>query len=361
MRRGAAAAGAMAVALLLFSCSTPEVAAPGRPRVEVARAVLGAIDARLELSGRLVPPPELDATLAPQVAGRLTAVRVRAGEAVAAGQLLAEVEEGGLREEVSSAEAELARAESDERARAHTAEVTARLVERGIAAAEEREADAATAAAARAGRVAAEGRLAAARRSAGWARLVAPFAGVVVQLFRHGGETVDGTPATPVLRLAGVERTEVEARATAADLSRLAEGTAAEVQVADRRIPARLSRVARAVDPSSGLGEVRAVLAADSGVPLFADARLVVATARHAAAVLVPAASLRRSEAGRDEVVVIEGGTARPREVGVGLRDGDRVEILAGVAAGETVALAPLGLEDGTAVEVAAAPGPPAP
>lgn len=348
-----------AVALLCVTligavaCGAPAAENEAVPRVRAATVRRGPIEERVELQARLVPPPELDATLAPQVAGRLVAVPVREGQVVAAGELLAEVDDRAPREARRTAEAELIQAQSEETARARIAEVTRSLFTKGIAAAEEKNADEATAAAATAARVAAEGRQSEARRMAGWTRLTAPFRGVVAQLLRHQGETVDGTPATPVVRLAGLDRTEAEARATAAQIRRLLPGAPVEVRAGESRWPAHLVRVARAVDPVTGLGEVRAELDSPADYPLFADVRLDALVERHADALVVPVSALRRSEAGVDEVVVLDHGTVQARAVEIGIRTATEVEIRAGLAPGEVIATDPLGLEEGATVEIA--------
>lgn len=337
------------------ACAPPQQEADVRLKVEVLVVARAAIDERLELQARLTPPPELDRVVAPQVAGRLTKVRVRPGQNVAAGALLAVVDDRALREVERTAEAELSKALAEESARQRVADLTRSLFDKGIVAAEERDADLAAAAGAVAARVSAEGGLAAARREASWARVVAPFNGVVVELLRHEGESVDGSPATPILRFAGLAQTEAEARATAAEIARLTLGAAAAVEVAGHSVPAHLTRVAAAVDPSSGLGEVRARLEAPAGAPLFADALLAIVVAHHPQAVAIPVSAVRRSEAGTDEVVVVSGGIATARPVRLGARDGELVEVLAGLEPGERIAAAPLGLADGTPVEAVAA------
>ena len=68
----------------------------------------------------------------------------------------------------------------------------------------------------------------------------------------------------------------------------------------------------------------------------------------------IPAAALRTGPDGSPEALVCDGAKAVTRPLRVGGRTRDRVEILAGVVAGErVVADAALGLEDGAAIEVA--------
>src|SRR5206468_5588843 len=60
--------------------------------VRTARVEGGAITEWIRLYGRIAPPPDRDATLAPLVAGLLLAVPVREGQSVRAGEILARVE-----------------------------------------------------------------------------------------------------------------------------------------------------------------------------------------------------------------------------------------------------------------------------
>src|SRR5438552_13178469 len=97
-------------ALLLVTCKKEEKEEPAKAGVTAVRAAPGTVAETLELSGRLVPPPSEDATLAPQVAGRLLSVSVRAGDRVKAGDLLATLDPTPLTEAEHAAEAAAAKA-----------------------------------------------------------------------------------------------------------------------------------------------------------------------------------------------------------------------------------------------------------
>jgi len=83
----------------------------------------------------------------------------------------------------------------------------------------------------------------------------------------------------------------------------------------------------------------------------FARAEIVVRAADPA--VLVPASSVV-SFAGVDKVISVDKGKAVEKRVRLGRKSGDQVEIVSGLAAGESVVLAPGNLTEGQAVEVAA-------
>lgn len=350
--RATSVASVAGAVLLLAGCGAATEEPPTRLRLRVVVARTGTISERLELPARLLPPADLDSTLAPRVAGRLRSVPVELGQEVEAGALLAEVDAGSLEQALRSTEAEVARARMEEGFRQQAAALTASLFERGIVSAEERNADQAAAAAATASLVEAEARRQQARLALDWTLLRAPFAGVVAELFRHQGDSVDGSPATPVMRLASRARTEAVALATAADLNRIPPEAAAEVRLeGGAPAPAHVTRVSAAVSPTSGLGEVRAALDAPPPAPLFADVRLTLVLATHAGAVLLPTTALRRTEEGSYEVVLVVEGAARVQPVEAGLSTAGEVEILAGVDPGGVVVEEPLGIASGTPVE----------
>lgn len=347
---------AFGTVLLASGCrKAPSEEPPAPVPVSVATVSRADVPELLSLRGRLVPPVEEDATLAPQVAGRLVRLVVREGETVRRGALLAEVEHAPLVEADATAAAALAKARQDEAVRTRALSLTEHLLERGIASTEERDGDRAALEAARAARVEAEGRLAQTARQRGWAELRAPFDGVVAQVLRHPGEAVDGTGATPVLRLLGTSATEVSAAADAADLSRVMAGDAVEVTLpgGTAPVPAKVTRVSRSIDPATGVGEVRARLATRCSAPLLSPVTISVVLDLHRNVLTVPSGALRRSEEGREEVVLVSKGVALVRPVKTGLRSTDRVEVLDGLSGGETVVVdSPLGLTDGLPLAV---------
>jgi len=352
-RRAHALLALFAAPALLVACKKEEKEPLVRASVTTVRAASGTVAQTLELSGRLVPPPSEDATLAPQVAGRLLAVSVREGERVKQGDLLAAVDPAPLEEAERAAEASVAKARTEAAAKKRVADLTAKLFERGIASAEERDKDRAEAEAAHAAEVDADTHLLDARRKREWTRVVAPFSGVVAQVMKHAGETVDGTPATAVLRLLGTSVAEVAAEAAATDLARVKEGAAASVAVAGGEARGAVVRVPASVDPATGLGEIRVRLEGPAPAPLLSSVTLRVVLVKKDGVVVVPPRAVRRAEDGADEVVRVVNGAAHPVRVTLGLRSADAVEIVAGLTPGDVVVLdSPLGLAEGAPLEV---------
>ena len=346
------------LALLGAGCRRHEEVEPpaGKRPVRCAPVETATVEDTIELRGTVAPLPDRDAEVAPQVAGRIAKVVVREGDRVAAGQPVARIDAAGLVDQADEAAAAVAKAEAERRNADATRARTQRVFEHGIAARQEVE-DAAT----RADTAAAserEARAAAARirRQVERATLRSPLAGVVVRIFRRSGELVDGTPATPVVEVADPSRLELAAEATAADLVRLAAGAPADITTAalpGAQWSGAVSVVSPSVDRATGLGKVRVGIDLGAGArpPIGILGAARVRLGRPRAVPVVPRAALRAGAGAEVEVVLCgQDGVAHVRRVARGVSTGDRVEV-GGLAAGESVALDPLGIADGEAIE----------
>jgi RND family efflux transporter MFP subunit len=277
-------------------------------------------------------------------------VLVEEGDRVAAGALLALIEDpalpaGSLEAKAGVAAAQAAKAAADQELARQD-----RLVTAGIGARRDLDEARAKAASAAAELDAAKARAGLASSQLARREIRSPRAGVVLHVHRKVGETVDGTGAMPIAEVADVSVLEVHAQAAPAQLARLAENMHATAHLlgSDQPIDAIVVRVAPAVDPSTLLGLVRLALAKSDGVKVgtAASAEIVIA---QRPGLRVPASALRRSPVGDDQVIVCAGGVARVRKVDVGARSAKGVELRSNnVKAGEAIVVDHvLGLEDG--------------
>ena len=364
--RPARAAAPLALAALFagaHGCGAPageDVAdAPPVP-VTCLPARAGAVTDRVSLRGVVAVPPDRYAVVAAGVAGKIVEVKVHEGDAVTAGQLLAVVEAPEVEAAVREADAARGAAKANVDAAEANLVRLRRLLDAGIA--PRRELDDAEARRAGAGAElrAADARLELARRDQDKQRLRAPIAGVAVRVLRRAGELVDGTSATAVVEIADPATLEMRADAAGADLVRVPDHAEVEIHVdalPDVALRGHVVFVSPAVDPGSSLGVVRASIETapppGTRLTLGLSGELAVALATRAAAVLVPAAAVRRSSDGHEEVVVCaragESVSAAVRPVKIGARAGADVEVASGLAAGEPVVVDhALGLADGT-------------
>jgi len=347
---------AISVALSAGCGKTNEEEKPEPAAVRTAVAEEGAITEWVELQGKVAPPYDRDATLAPLVAGRIVFLAARVGEMVSEGAVVARVETGALDDQLKSAEAAARRSEADVVFKRAVAKRSRDLVVKGVASREEAESADAAAVAAESAQTEDASNLATARRRRSWAEVTAPFDGVIVRVDRRIGDFVDGTAATPVVEVAATDGWEIVASATSVSLQRLRAGQSASIgglAAPSDGVTATVTGIARAVDPATGAGDVRLrPLSRPPGTALGSPVQVRVAVQAHPKAILVPKASLRMAPDGAAEVVVVEAGIAHVRKVETGFTEGDKVELISGVSAGAHVVIEdPVGIADGAALK----------
>jgi RND family efflux transporter MFP subunit len=305
-----------------------------------------------DVSGVIAPPPKVDAIVSSPVAGRVAQVTVEEGDHVAAGQVIAMIEDPALPAGSLEANAAATSAKAQKVAADQEVARQERLVNAGIGARRDLDDARAKQAAAAAEVAASNARSGLAGAQLARREIRAPRAGVVLHLQRKVGESVDGTAATPIAEIADLTVLELHAQVPPAQLTPLKEGMPATVHVSgiDAPIAGSVVRVAPAVDPATLMGLVRVQLAQTDNVKVGVAATGEIAIAQRPG-LRVPASALRRSLTGEDEVVVCAGSAASVRKVAVGNR-GSAVELKDGVKPGEAVVVDHvLGLQDGQQLE----------
>jgi len=321
------------------------------------------------------------AAVAPQVMGRLTAVAVSEGSVVEAGALLATIDDTTVRAQLSSAEgavteAEAAREEVDgaisqaEAAKGlseKTFERYRKLLEgkvvtqqefdevemRRTVAGKELERARQKRAQVSAKIAQARGQAEAAKAMLAYTKVVAPFAGVIVEKRADVGSMA--IPGAPLFLLEDPTRHRIEASVSETYLPLLKVGTPVRgILDVDPENPfsAVVTEIVPEIDPASRTFTVKADLpegrarSGQSGKVRFAVGKGTV--------LAVPKRALTRA-GGSDGVFTIgaRDNVARLSMITVGAEFGDLVEVLSGIADGDRVALSPIGrLSDGARVEV---------
>ncbi len=169
--------------------------------------------------------------------------------------------------------------------------------------------------------------------------LAAPFDGVVLEKMVVAGQGV--MPGMKLYRLADLSTVWIEGDVFEQDLALIRVGAPARVEIAaypGRTVTGRVSFVWPVVEEQSRTGRVRVVLANPGGTlkpgmyaTLFFDARL------DRDALSVPAEAVVMTGERNLVFVVGRDGVLEPREVTLGVRAGERVQILRGLAAGERI------------------------
>jgi RND family efflux transporter MFP subunit len=282
-------------------------------------------------------------TVSSQIAGRIVDLRFDVGDRVKQGEVIARIDEraaaqaqAGSEAQVRAAEATLANARSQyDRTKQLFAQ---KFVSQ--AALDKAESDFKAAESQMKATLAGAGQ-AATERS--FATIVAPYSGVVSARHVQLGEMA--SPGKPLLTGFDPSTLRVVATVASAEVPAIQAGAAARVEVpaAHRWIEAKGFTVVPTADPRTHSTQVRIELPADvSGVwpGVFARAHFVTG---HAPRLMVPReAIVQRSEL-TGAYVVGEAGTPILRQIRLGsAADGRGVEVLAGLKAGERVALDPV-------------------
>jgi len=190
-----------------------------------------------------------------------------------------------------------------------------------------------------------------ARLQKGYAEIVAPFNGIVIE--RKAEPGMLAAPGTPVLVVeqSGVYR--LEAAVEELRLGQIRTGTAVAVRLDafDKDISARVAEIVPALDPGSRSFTVKIDLPGQVGLHSGMYGRALFHFGERQALAVPPSAVVREGQLSK--VYVIDAGTARARLVTTGASDTARIEILSGLAAGDRIAVrVPPGLSDGSRVEV---------
>jgi len=183
-----------------------------------------------------------------------------------------------------------------------------------------------------------------------YARIAAPFAGVVTARSVEPGNLA--APGAPLLTIEREGAYRLEASVDESRLPSVRNGQTVEVtlEALDRRLTARVSEIVPAVDAASRSYTVKidlpAVPSLRSG--MFGRAWFPSGTRQ----VTTVAASAIVEHGQLQSVFVVEDGFAHSRLVTTGKSQADAVEVLSGLTAGEKVVRNAGGLADGARVEV---------
>lgn len=175
----------------------------------------------------------------------------------------------------------------------------------------------------------------AAATAAGYSQVTAPYDALVVRKLVQEGSTV--LPGTPLLLLDRQGALQVRAQLPEGLTGQVAVGDAFSVELPalGKNLAATVAEVLPAADAQSRTFEVKLDLAEQAGLSAGLFAR-VAAAASQKSALLIPASALL--ERGQlSGVFVVKNGVLHYRLVKTGVRIGDQVEILSGLAAGETI------------------------
>jgi len=327
------------LAVSLVACGGHETKQAAPPDFGPAKAVVTAEVERTGDTSEVAVPGTIQArrsaALAARISASVTELPYREGQWVEAGAVVVRLDDVALRASLSAAEAGLKAAEAD-LAR------TRSLLEKNAATPRELEQMTAQAAGAQA-------RVSGAKDSLSYAVLRAPFAGRIARRSVNLGDVVN--PGMPLVEIEGQGGLEIRATVEPAVAATLRPGATVKAAVDGQggSLDATVTAVAPSGDATTHRFEVTADLPPAPGLRAGLFARLLVPGIAATPRLAVPSAAVFE-RGGLNGVFVVRDGVACLRWVAVGARDGDRVEIRAGVEAGERVVLGSVGLVDGAPV-----------
>ena len=333
---------ALALALLA-SCGghVPTAARPPAPALASAPVELREVE--LTQSAEAVVEAVRQSTVSAQIAGRIVDLAFDVGDRVQKGQVIARIDERAASQAQAQSEAQLRAAEAAlANARAGYERTQQLFAQKFVsqAALDKAQADFRSAESQMKAMLAGAGQ-AATERS--FATIVAPYGGVVAARHVQLGEMA--TPGKPIMT--GFDPTTLRVVATVAStqVAAIQAGGRARVEIpaAGRWIDAKSFTIVPAADPRTHATQIRIELPeqAEGVYPgVFARAHFVVG---HAPRLMVPReAVVQRSEL-TAAYVVAEGGAPQLRQLRLGSVTDERgIEVLAGLRAGERVALDPV-------------------
>ena len=306
--------------------------------VEVAEVQRGTLSRTVTVSGMLEPIRAISVNA--QHPGALLDVKVREGDVVRPGQVLAEVDAREVTAQVRSAQAALALARA-------TAERSDRLFRTGVITAPEHERDQAALAAAEATAEQLRTRL-------GFATVKAPMGGVITARLVEPGDVVQGQ--TRLFALADLTTLIARVQISELDVAAIRNGEAVDVTadaLPGATFRGTVRRVFPAADSATRMVPVEVALAGGAGrlKPGF-TARVTFRLDERPSVLLAPVSAVHGTSAAR-AVFVVTGDAAQRREVRLGHTSGSQVEVLEGLAAGDQVVVAGADdLRDGGKVRV---------
>lgn len=321
----------------------PGVGGPGGGRpaaavpVEVAKVERRSISSYIETNGTLEAENEVD--LVARVTAPVVDLKVEEGMQVEKGQILARLDDSELRarSEISRATLDEARqvfgrAESLQENQLISPEEYDQVVTRLETARAQAESD---------------------QIQLGYTEIKAPFAGLIVIRYIHFAEQVN--TGMPLFRISDFNPLLCPIQVPERDIPKVRIGQQAYLTLEawpDERFPATVLRVRPVVDAATGTVRVTLEVETKDRLRPGMFARVFVQTETRTDAMVVPRSALSLESIG-DTVYVAEGETASRRDVELGFKEGDSVEVLSGVSEGERIVVVGQdGLSDGTPIQI---------
>lgn len=259
--------------------------------------------------------------ISPKIGARLMTLEVDEGSRVEANQILAQMEDTDIRQNVSELEARADLAQKD-LARAQKLGRTGAVSKEGLDTAQANAA-AATASVERA------------KAELGFLKLFAPEAGTIIRRDGEIGELI--TAGTPVFWMTGGDSLRIETEVDEEDIGLVQPGQKVIIRAdafPNQIFEGAVQSITPKGDPVARSYRVRVSLGENTPMMIGMTAETNIITQEKDAALMIPAGAVKDGE-----VIKIADGKAIIVPVKTGIKTPDAVEILDGVAEGESVAV----------------------
>jgi RND family efflux transporter MFP subunit len=307
------------------------------------------------ISGALIP--EREATVRAQIGGSMLQTYAEEGQAVRAGRLLVSIDATGIQDAFLSARAAVTSASNNADIAARELARSQKLLAAGAIAERDIEQARRNAIAANAALADARARLASAQRQLSNTRVTAPISGIVSDRPVSAGDVVQA--GTALITIVDPSSMRLEASVPSDQLGSVRIGVPVTFTVTGypgREITGRITRVNPTADPATRQVRITVSIPNAEGRlvgGLYANGRL--ASESHTG--LVAPLSAIDARSGTPAVLRIKQGRVERVPVQLGLRDegAEKIELLSGVQAGDTLLLgAAQGITPGTVLRVSA-------
>lgn len=286
--------------------------------------------------------------LAPQVSGSITALNVKAGDQVKAGQVLARIDTRIANQQAAASQAQVAAVRAQLSAARQEYERKKRLYEKQYisqAALERAESDYKTAEAQTRAELAQTG---VANVQSGLHAVTAPYAGIVAEVMVEQGDMA--MPGKPLLTIYDAREMRAVVNVPQSQLADIKNGGSVKVMIpaaaeSERNLVASAMTVLPTADAVTNSVKVRLLLPqhlSSLSPGMFARASFLTLNDRGQDQIYIPSgAVVKRSELTAVYVVGMQG-EPRLRQVRLGRKQEGNVQILAGLQAGDKIALDPM-------------------
>jgi len=296
--------------------------------------------------------------ITPDVSGKIARIYVAEGDRVSRGQLLAELDTQSIRLQLQQAEAALAAAKANLEDAQKNFDRMSRLFKEKAVSDQQYEKARLALEAARAQRDQAEAVVNLARHTLDVSIMKAPFDGVIASKNAEEGDVINpmmgGLTATSgIVTLVNYSKIKVKFDVSPDDIKKIARGQKVYVEGYDmpgQRFGGEITVVNSSADPQTKKFRVEALINnPELQLKPGTFGQVIIEVVSKEDALTVP----QRALLGNSYVLVVEGNKAVKRNVTIGIKNTDLVEVTSGLKEGEAVIVeGNFGLADGSPVEV---------